>query len=76
VLLFFLEACESAVAKTDPTASVAGKLLQHGVNSVVAMSHSVLAGSRDPALAADPNFDYDNAAELLLLLESLSSATP
>lgn len=42
VPLFFLEACQTAMAKTDPTASVAGKLLQHGVNSVVAMSHTVL----------------------------------
>jgi tetratricopeptide (TPR) repeat protein len=42
VPLFFLEACQTAMAQIDPTASVAGKLLQHGVNSVVAMSHTVL----------------------------------
>jgi tetratricopeptide (TPR) repeat protein len=42
VPLFFLEACQSAVAQKDPTASVAGKLLQSGVASVAAMSHSVL----------------------------------
>ncbi|HUT11910.1 MAG TPA: tetratricopeptide repeat protein, partial [Thermoguttaceae bacterium] len=30
---------------------------------------AVLAGNRDPALADDPNLDYDDAAELLLLLE-------
>jgi tetratricopeptide (TPR) repeat protein len=41
--LFFLEACRSAQATADPTASVAGKLLECGVASVVAMSHSVLA---------------------------------
>lgn len=40
--LVFLEACESAVAEMDPTASVAAKLLDEGVTSVVAMSHSVL----------------------------------
>ncbi len=40
--LFFLEACQSAMTKDDPTASVAAKLLQQGVASVVAMSHSVL----------------------------------
>lgn len=32
---------------------------------------ALLAGSRDPALAADPALDYDAAAELLLLLERL-----
>jgi tetratricopeptide (TPR) repeat protein len=40
--LIFLEACQSAQAEADPTASVAAKLLEEGVTSVVAMSHSVL----------------------------------
>ena len=40
--LVFLEACQSAKAEADPTASVAAKLLEEGVTSVVAMSHSVL----------------------------------
>ena len=40
--LFFLEACQTAQAEKDPTASVAAALLQQGVASVVAMSHSVL----------------------------------
>jgi tetratricopeptide (TPR) repeat protein len=34
---------------------------------------SILAGSRDPALAADPALDYDDAAELRLLLERLEA---
>jgi hypothetical protein len=42
VPLFFLEACQTAKSDLDPAASVAGKLLQSGVASVVAMSHSVL----------------------------------
>jgi len=42
VPLFFLEACQSAQADKDPTSSVAGSLLQGGVASVAAMSHSVL----------------------------------
>ncbi|MCX6926197.1 MAG: CHAT domain-containing protein, partial [Verrucomicrobia bacterium] len=42
VPLFFLEACQSAQAGQDPTSSVAGRLLQGGVASVEAMSHSVL----------------------------------
>ena len=40
--LFFLEACQTAQALTDPSASVAGRLLESGVASVAAMSHSVL----------------------------------
>jgi tetratricopeptide (TPR) repeat protein len=42
VPLVFLEACQTAVADVHPTASVAGSLLQCGVASVAAMSHSVL----------------------------------
>jgi tetratricopeptide (TPR) repeat protein len=33
---------------------------------------AIVEGSRDPALAADPNLDYDDAVELTLLLESLA----
>ncbi|MCP4590563.1 MAG: hypothetical protein GY842_07455, partial [bacterium] len=32
---------------------------------------AVVDGSRDPALAPDPDLDYDDAAEILLLLERL-----
>jgi hypothetical protein len=32
---------------------------------------AILDGSRDPALAADPALDYDDAVELTLLLEQL-----
>ena len=35
--------------------------------------HAILHGDRDPALAADPALDYDDAAELLLLLETLGA---
>lgn len=40
--LVFLEACQTAKTEEDPTASVAAKLLEGGVASVVAMSHAVL----------------------------------
>lgn len=40
--LVFLEACQTATQQKDPTASVAVRLLDEGVASVVAMSHSVL----------------------------------
>lgn len=42
VPLIFLEACQSAQSSADPMASVAARLLEEGVGSVVAMSHSVL----------------------------------
>jgi CHAT domain-containing protein len=40
--LVFLEACQTAQSEADPNASVAARLLEAGVSSVVAMSHSVL----------------------------------
>jgi len=40
--LVFLEACQTAQSEADPSASVAARLLEAGVSSVVAMSHSVL----------------------------------
>lgn len=40
--LVFLGACQSAKTEENPTASIAAKLLEKGVASVVAMSHSVL----------------------------------
>lgn len=40
--LVFLEACQTAQTETDPSASVAARLLEEGTTSVVAMSHSVL----------------------------------
>ncbi|MDM8535915.1 TIR domain-containing protein [Desulfobacterales bacterium HSG17] len=40
--LFFLDACQTAQSETEPTASVASALLDRGVASVIAMSHSVL----------------------------------
>jgi len=42
VPLFFLDACQTAKTEAGPSASVAGKLLESGVASVAAMSHSVL----------------------------------
>jgi nitrous oxidase accessory protein NosD len=42
-------------------------------NLLVDQEHAlaILDGSRDPALAADPALDYDDAVELTLLLEQL-----
>ena len=42
VPLVYLDACQTAMADHDPTASVATRLLDRGVASVVAMSHNVL----------------------------------
>jgi tetratricopeptide (TPR) repeat protein len=40
--LVFLDACQSAMTDESPNASVAGRLLEEGVASVVAMGYSVL----------------------------------
>lgn len=40
--LMFLEACQTALTKEKPTASVAVTLLEKGISSVIAMTHSVL----------------------------------
>ncbi len=50
--LVFLEACQSAKIEDNPTASVAARLLQEGVTSVVAMSHSVLVETARRFVAA------------------------
>ena len=42
VPLIYLDACQTAQTKADPQASVSAALLEEGVASVVAMSHSVL----------------------------------
>ena len=42
VPLFYLDACKSAQSAKDPQESVAAKLLEEGVGSVIAMSHTVL----------------------------------
>jgi len=42
------------------------------LRALIPLLEAVLAGSRDPALAQDPNLNYADAAELLLLIESLS----
>ncbi len=52
---------------TSPNIPAAGKLL-------IAKLQAILAGSRDPALAADPNLHYQYAVELQLLLEELGRA--
>lgn len=50
--LFFLDACQSAMTDHDPTASVAATLLENGVASVAAMSHSVLVATAGRFAAA------------------------
>jgi tetratricopeptide (TPR) repeat protein len=50
-------------AETTPPS---GKLLIHNLQAI-------LKGERDPALADDPNLEYDDAVELILLLEALNA---
>ena len=43
----------------------------HRLQTMLPKLHAILHGDRNPALAADPALEYDDAAELLLLLETL-----
>ena len=44
--------------------------------TLIRQLQAVLAGVRDPALAADPELSYGNAAELQFLLEALGQGNP
>lgn len=50
----------------DPKASGSDKQLMQEVLAI-------LSGSPDPALADDPALDYDDAAEILFLIERLEA---
>lgn len=58
-------AAKLAQIMASPNVPAAGKLL-------IAKLQAVLAGSRDPALATDPDLHYQYAGELQLLLEDLA----
>ena len=42
------------------------------LQALLSALQAVAAGSRDPALADEPSLDFDDAAELLLLIEKLT----
>ncbi len=48
--------------------------LPASIPTVLSALQALLAGARDPALADDPALDYDDAAELRLLLDQLGAA--
>lgn len=52
VPLVFLEACQTGTSEEIPSASVAATLLQEGITSVIAMSHSVLVETARRFVAA------------------------
>ena len=58
-------AAKLAQIMASPNVPAAGKLL-------ITKLQAILAGSRDPALAADPDLHYQYAGELQLLLEDLA----
>jgi hypothetical protein len=63
--------------KTGKMASVLTELLNHpkittSLKALIPKLQALLAGSRDPGLAADPELYYRDAAEILFLLEELS----
>jgi tetratricopeptide (TPR) repeat protein len=62
--------------KTGEMASLLSELLNHpevttSLKALIPKLQALLAGSRDPGLAADLELDYDDAAEILFLLEEL-----
>jgi tetratricopeptide (TPR) repeat protein len=61
------DAARGALAELGPSPDLPADL-----RALIPLLEAVLAGSRDPALAEDPNLNYADAAELLLLIESLS----
>jgi hypothetical protein len=46
--------------------------LSSSLKALIPKLQALLAGSRDPGLAVDPELDYTDAAEILFLLEMLS----
>ncbi|NJL28844.1 MAG: tetratricopeptide repeat protein [Thermoanaerobaculia bacterium] len=66
---------------TGQTAEIAAQLaafrerpdLPGYLKPMIPALQAILAGSRDPTLAADPTLNYDLAAEILLLLETLTA---
>ena len=45
--------------------------ISHWLKLIVAKHIAILQGERDPSLADDPNLNYDDVAELLLMLKQL-----
>jgi tetratricopeptide (TPR) repeat protein len=60
-------AAKLAQIVASPNVPPAGKLL-------ITKLQAILAGSRNPALAADPNLHYQYAAEIQLLLDALANS--
>ena len=52
-------------------AQFAGADAEPWAKAMIPKLQAILNGSRDPELANDPALDYDDAAELQLLLETL-----
>jgi tetratricopeptide (TPR) repeat protein len=71
-VIFALAAHDTESAKGQLAALRPEANLPDFANASIAGLEAVLAGSRDPALANNPELHYMDAAELLLLMEKLS----
>ncbi len=63
--------------KTDQLRAEVAQLLEHPdlpawAKALIPTLQAILDGSRDPALAENPDLDYDDAVEVRLLLETLA----
>ena len=70
-----------AEGRTDQARAELHQLLQRpdlpaSVKSLIPALQAILDGSRDPALGEDPDLDYRDAAEILLLVEHLPPPAP
>lgn len=69
----------SAIQQGDTTeatqrlAQLAAAEMPPWLQAMLPRLRAILEGHRDPALASDPALDYDDAVELLLLLETLAA---
>ena len=63
---------EAAPAAAGLTALAEKPDLPAYLQPLIQALQAILSGNRDPALADDPKLDYDDAAELRLLLEELA----
>lgn len=78
--LALLVAQAIAAGEADAAASQLDELAQHpelhsSRKPVISALRAILAGSRDPALAEDPDLHFTDAAEIRLLLEGLGGGS-
>ena len=70
-LIWRARAASTSDAMASQLEQLAGQMRSDDDRHFVGVLQEILSGSRDPAPASDPGLNYEIAAELRLLLESL-----